>query len=214
MRRGRQLRTGALALLSVCFVASALLRAGDVWADLSAESLAREMTDRRAGLEEAATAHAERLAPEIVAGTRALREIEKREAALSAREAAVDARLKALEAAERRIALRFEQLKAARAELEEAVEGARGASARDVRHLAETYARMKPREAGALFNAMEPAFAAGFLAEMTPDAAAAVMASMDTTRAYAVSVLLASRNVAVSAEREGRGDSRAGEAGR
>ena len=57
------------------------------------------------------------------------------------------------------------------------------------------YQQMKPKQAGQIFNEMAASFAAGFIAEMRPDAAALVLANMDATKAYAVSLLIAGRNL-------------------
>ena len=57
------------------------------------------------------------------------------------------------------------------------------------------YRQMKPKQAAQIFDQMPPSFAAGFLGEMAPESAALIMANMDAERAYAVSLLLAGRNV-------------------
>ncbi|MEM6943721.1 MAG: hypothetical protein AAF416_10255 [Pseudomonadota bacterium] len=183
--RSTQLRTGALTVLSVFFALSAVLRAGDVVAELSVP---------RPDIVAAEEEFLERLDPSLGGASAVARQLDARRAALDAEAAAIDERRAALQEAEARLQERLEQMKEVRIELDSALQEAQGAAARDVAHLAETYARMKPKQAGALFNAMEPSFAAGFLAEMPPDAAAGVLASMQPDRAYAVSLLLASRH--------------------
>ena len=65
----------------------------------------------------------------------------------------------------------------------------------DVSQLTKVYASMKPKQAAGLFEEMDPDFAAGFLARMAPAAAAKVMAGMTPKSAYAISVVLAGRNI-------------------
>ena len=69
------------------------------------------------------------------------------------------------------------------------------AAGRDGRHLADMYRQMKPKQAGRIFNAMAPEFAAGFLGQMGAVSAAQILANMEAEKAYAVSLLLAGRNV-------------------
>jgi flagellar motility protein MotE (MotC chaperone) len=47
---------------------------------------------------------------------------------------------------------------------------------------------------------MAPEFAAGFLGRMKPDAAAAILGGMTANKAYAVTILLASRNAGAPTE--------------
>lgn len=64
----------------------------------------------------------------------------------------------------------------------------------DVNHLAQMYSAMKPDQAAAIFDQMDPAFAAGFLRLMQSDQAGMILAGMETSKAYVVSVRLASLN--------------------
>lgn len=182
------MRTGALAVLATCFALSAVLRAGDVLAELAT----------RPDLAAATEGYLKRLEPGLQEASAVSRALAEREAAVTEAEDALAARRAALAEAEARISERLEQLKVMRADLHTTLAEARGAAAKDVAHLAEAYARMKPKQAGAVFNAMEPAFAAGFLAEMPPDAVGSILAAMQPERAYALSVLLAGRHASAS----------------
>jgi len=86
-------------------------------------------------------------------------------------------------------------MREARARLAETAALVDDAAGKDVRRLADLYQQMKPKQAGQIFNRMAPSFAAGFIAEMRPDAAALIMANMAAEKAYAVSLLLAGRNL-------------------
>lgn len=189
MKKSGQLRTGALSLLAVCFAASAVLRAGDVLAERP------ELAEHLAA---AATIYAERIDPEIREGSDMLDELQRERATLDERAATLDAREAELRELEARMTARFEEIKSARDALAAEVADARDAADRDVAHLAQMYESMKPKVAGQLFNQMEPTFAAGFLSRMTPEAAAEVLGSMTPEHAYAVSVLLAGRNLRAS----------------
>lgn len=122
-------------------------------------------------------------------------ELRQRAEMLAAREAAVADRERLLEIVAARIEVRLTELEAARQELARTASLVDGAAERDVRHLAEMYQQMKPKQAAQIFDAMEPSFAAGFLAEMRSESAASILANMDPGKAYAVTLLMAGRNV-------------------
>ncbi|NBZ87317.1 hypothetical protein GV832_06950 [Rhodobacteraceae bacterium CYK-10] len=122
-------------------------------------------------------------------------------AALSAREAQVQAkedklaqRMSALTLADQAITKRMEELQAAEEELKKTIAIADGASEKDLTQLTAVYEAMKPADAADLFQTMAPEFAAGFLGRMQPASAAAILTGMDPAKAYEVSVLLAGRN--------------------
>ncbi|MEM6973007.1 MAG: hypothetical protein AAF577_09390 [Pseudomonadota bacterium] len=190
-------RTGALTVLACCFLASAVLRAGDV--------LAERVTSAPA-LDALGEAFIEREAPDLVGPARLLRELEARQATLDARESAVAEREAAIAEAETRLRGRLAEIRTAHDALRGALAEARGAADEDVAHLTDVYAQMKPAAAGALFNEMPPDFAAGFLARMPATAAAALLAAMQPDRAYAVSVMLATRRAALANATDPTGD--------
>ncbi|MEO0398793.1 MAG: hypothetical protein AAF224_05145 [Pseudomonadota bacterium] len=121
--------------------------------------------------------------------------IKERSAEIERRIAELDEREQVLMAAEVRINEKLVELEAARASLAEKAARVDAASGEDIKALASMYANMKPQQAGQIFNAMEPTFAAGFLTAIRSEAAAAILASMDPQKAYAVSVIIAGRNV-------------------
>ena len=185
--RPRRWKPGALAILALCFGASAVLRAGVVVAAFPAEDVAAEPMPAGAVAEPA-------VLPLTVAA-----ELRARAALLAEREAALADREQLLAVLEVRIEQRLRELEAAREELARTAALVDGAAGRDVQRLAEMYQQMKPKQAAEIFNAMDPSFAAGFLAEMRSDAAAAVLANMDAEKAYAVSLLMAGRNITPAA---------------
>ena len=188
-----QMRTGALTILATCYLASATLRAGEVVAELPS---IRNLRDEDSRL------YWEREDPELLKQSAVLREINRKEAELNERAKAVEARSAALADIEARMKERLKELEEARDKLAAETARARDAAEDDVAHLAEMYEAMKPKLAGSLFNKMDPIFAAGFLSRMSPEAGAALIGFMEPERAYAVSVILASRNLRV-AEPEG-----------
>lgn len=177
---------GALAVLAIGFLISAGLRTGDVIAALPDDGFATPIaTDRQT-----------QSSPEEADAPSALvAELRQQRQRLAEREAALDERAQTLEAIEARLRTRLSQLEAAQRRLAETAALVDDAAGRDIRHLAKMYQQMKPKQAGAIFDRMAPSFAAGFLAEMRPDAAALIMANMSAEKAYAVSLLLAGRNV-------------------
>lgn len=191
--REPSVRIGALLVVAIGFVASALLRAGEVVAALP------ESTDDGFGNPIAQhvqttpiTLPAERTMvgpPELIAEIKELREkLDSREEALSERE------LK-LRILENRMQERLEEMRAARERLAATAALVDDAAGKDIRRLAEMYQQMKPKQAGQIFNEMAASFAAGFIAEMRPDAAALILANMEAAKAYAVSLLIAGRNL-------------------
>jgi flagellar motility protein MotE (MotC chaperone) len=126
--------------------------------------------------------------------------LQARDAAVSAREAAVADRMQALAVAEAQIAKNMAALQDAEASLEATMALASTAAEDDLSRLTSVYENMKAKEAAPLFAAMAPQFAAGFLGRMRPDAAAAILAKLDPEAAYSISVLLAGRNAGVPTE--------------
>ncbi len=122
-------------------------------------------------------------------------ELHRQRADLARREAALEEREQLLEAIEERLRDRLAELAAARDKLAETAALVDDAAGKDVRHLVDMYRQMKPKQAGRIFNAMAPEFAAGFLGQMGAEPAALILANMDADKAYAVSLLLAGRNV-------------------
>lgn len=89
---------------------------------------------------------------------------------------------------------RAEELQVLQKMLDERWTRMTAAADQDVEHLAQMYAAMKPDQAAAIFDQMDPSFAAGFLRLMPSDQAGMILADMETSKAYVVSVKLASRN--------------------
>lgn len=69
------------------------------------------------------------------------------------------------------------------------------AAEEDITRLTSVYENMKSKEAAEIFETMDISFAAGFLSRMRPDAAAGILSNVDTKVAYAISVVMAGRNV-------------------
>ncbi len=198
-RRGRRpgrsgRRRGTLALIGGLFLASALLRTGDEAGRLvavAAEGTTDAAMPAPSAGNEAAAASGDRDAAAL------LEALDAREARVEARERDLLLRMQALRVAESEIDERLAALETAEVRLRETLTLARDAAETDLRQLTDVYARMKPKQAAALFEQMEATFAAGFLARMTPEAAAAIMAGLSPEAAYRVSVMLAGRNADV-----------------
>lgn len=116
-------------------------------------------------------------------------------------QARIEQRVQALEEQElalrtRRLALdqQAEDLKAIQVGLEARWEEMTANANKDIQHLANMYSTMKPDQAAGIFNQMDPGFAAGFLRLMPSSQAGLILAEMDGSKAYIVSVKLASLN--------------------
>jgi flagellar motility protein MotE (MotC chaperone) len=191
VNRGGRVRAGALSTLAACFFVSGLLRAGEVVAALPdrGDAGAGHVVEQTQATGETPV---EANAPDLGA---LATELHRQRADLTIREAALDEREQLLEAIENRLRDRLAELTTARDKLAETAALVDDAAGKDVRHLAEMYRQMKPKQAGRIFNAMAPEFAAGFLGQIGADAAGLILASMEADKAYAVSLLLAGRNV-------------------
>jgi len=190
-KSGRSARAGALLVLSACFAASAIVRTGDVIAALPTtldDGFGTPIPQADDAVD-GDGAQAPQSKDILIA------ELQRQRQRLQERESRLDSREQKLETLEKRLKARLGELRAAREHLAKTAALVDDAAGKDVRRLAEMYQQMKPKQAGQIFNEMAPSFAAGFIAEMRPDAAALIMSNMEPAKAYAVSVMLAGRNV-------------------
>ncbi len=206
-KRPRRKQKGALAAIGALLLASALVRVGAG----ATEALARE-EGSEAAQHQAEPAHGEQLAADTRQSAEAaqpmadsdilplINALKAREDRVRKREEAIDVRMQALSVAEQEIERRMTALVEAENRLRETLTLARTAAEDDLSQLTDVYAKMKPKQAAALFQQMDPQFAAGFLSRMRPDSAAAIMAGMEPEAAYLISVILAGRNADVPNE--------------
>jgi len=120
--------------------------------------------------------------------------LQAQERDLQERALRLQSREQQLEVAETRIKKRLGAMEIAKADLEATIAKVEQAAQKDIQHLVAMYSKMKPKQAGEIFNTMEPAFAAGFMGEMKADTAAAILSNMDYQKAHAVSVVMVGRN--------------------
>ena len=182
MRGRRRVAQGGLMLLALLLAASGALRLGD--------GIGQAMAN--AGVVDPAGPAGALTCPAPPAAL--VDAMQAREAVLVARTAHADDREAALALAGEAIDKRLAELAEAEAKLSATLALADGAAEGDLARLTEMYQTMKPKDAGQLFQTMDPQFAAGFLGRMRPDSAAMILSAMSPEAAYAVSVLLASRN--------------------
>ncbi|MEM9059177.1 MAG: hypothetical protein AAGD13_01840 [Pseudomonadota bacterium] len=183
-------KIGALVVLAAGFAVSAFLRAGEVIAALPEgdDGFGNPIASQKVG----APSTPEKIVvgpPELIAEIKRLRE------KLDEREKALEHREMKLKIIEKKMKERLDEMRAVRERLAATAALVDDAAGKDVRRLAEMYQAMKPKQAGQIFNEMAASFAAGFIAEMRPEAAALVLANMDAEKAYAVSLLIAGRNM-------------------
>ncbi|MSU91783.1 hypothetical protein GE300_19590 [Rhodobacteraceae bacterium 2CG4] len=177
-------RTRALALLAGCFLASALVRTA-----LVGPAAAEVLFPPQEALEFGDTAGC---GPESEALLEVLRE---RGAQLDSLEQGIAEREAALEIAEAELQRKHTELVEAEERLAATVAAADGAAERDVAQLTAIYENVKPKRAAGIFSSMDTEFAAGILSRMSPSSAADILTLMDADMAYAVSVVLAARNM-------------------
>lgn len=176
-RRQRWLLTG----LGLIFATSAVMRLGTI--DL-------------AFAQEGAAPPSESMPPPMMTQTlaEALREIEALRQDLDRRAVALADREQAVLSAQALVEERLAELEAAETRLEALIALSDSAAETDLDRLTAVYETMSPAEAAAIFGQMDASFAAGFLTRMAPAASASLMAELTPEQAYAVSVVIATRN--------------------
>ncbi|MEO0387962.1 MAG: hypothetical protein AAF281_10590 [Pseudomonadota bacterium] len=176
-------RGHALLLITVCFLASGLLRLGT-----TGSAFADQVSEQAARLIETDEADA------------LLTAIQERAAQLDQRERRIAEQQALLELSEEEFQRRRSDLIAAEERLAATLAIADEAAENDIQRLTAVYQNMKPKNAAVIFDSMDPVFAAGFLIRMAPEAAAGVLSAMTTETAYTVSVIMASRNATAPTE--------------
>jgi flagellar motility protein MotE (MotC chaperone) len=124
----------------------------------------------------------------------AIQDIDHLRRDLAAREAMLADRERAISAAQALLEQRLADLEASEARLAALISTSDQAAEGDLDRLTRVYETMPPAEVAAIFAQMQPSFAAGFLTRMSPAASANLMAAMTPQQAYAVSVVIATRN--------------------
>ena len=121
--------------------------------------------------------------------------IQKKNQSLHQKEESIAAQELALTLSHQAVDQKLAELKQAEDSLLQAISLSQTAAQSDIANLTSVYASMKPKQASRLFEEMEPEFASGFLGLMPPESAAEIMAGLSPQKAYAISILLAGRNV-------------------
>ena len=188
----RRRQRGLLMALGLVFAVSAILRIGSLEFAFAENVVEPDLAQMPAAsdLPPDTWANGNMAAPLRAA----LAEVEAVRARLEGREEDLIDRERAVAAAQLLVEERLAELAAAEARLEELIATSDSAAETDLDRLTRVYETMDPDRAAALFAEMEPSFAAGFLSRMNPAAGAAVMAELDPVVAYAVSVVIATRN--------------------
>lgn len=115
-------------------------------------------------------------------------------AKLNLRETEMAEQETAFAAIEQRLKKQLAVVEAAKNALAKDVATRSATAQQDITHLTAMYATMKPKQAAAIFDKMNPNFAAGFLREMEGGRAGLILATMDASKAYEISLVLATRN--------------------
>ena len=187
--RQRRQRWG-LTALGLLFALSALLRLG------SLEGASAEAVEAADPTPVAAPMASGPMPAMVEALQDALTEIADLQSDLQGREAALADRERAVAAAQALVEERLADLEAAEARLEALIATSDSAAEADLERLTRVYETMPPEQAAPVFEQMQPSFAAGFLARMSPAASATLMAELPPEQAYAISVIIATRNSA------------------
>lgn len=93
------------------------------------------------------------------------------------------------------IDLKLQELQFAQERLESLIASVSSAAEKDLKTLVEIYSGMKSKEAAKIINEMEEKFAAGLMSEFDPEVSSAIMQKLDPEKAYAISSIIAARNL-------------------
>lgn len=183
-RRRRWRQRWILTALGLVFAASAILRIGTL-----------DFAFAQSGSSPTPASAMSAVVPGVTQSIQAaLTDIETLRQEMMAREAALADREQAVAAAQRLVESRLAELEAAEQRLAGLIAMSDSAAEGDLDRLTRVYETMPPAEAAKIFEQMQPSFAAGFLSRMTPDASANLMAALTPEQAYALSVVIATRN--------------------
>ena len=181
---------GGLSLIVACFVGSAVIRLAES-APAFAEGLGTMAGNSGIAQNPSGsplgTAEADAL----------LLAIRDRETQLDDKAAQLADRAQALSVAEQKLKEQLADFETAQRNLEGTLAQADKAAERDIDRMTTVYENMKPGDAARIFERMDVSFAAGLLARMRPEITASVLAGMEPDAAYAVTLVIASRNSAV-----------------
>jgi flagellar motility protein MotE (MotC chaperone) len=195
IRKLRQTGRGAIMLLTLMLVSSALLRVGAGAGIAFAESTQQPAADPDMQNQDTKMTKGQAdKTPNRAEVSQLLQALRAREERVTELESQIEVRSKALAVADQEITRRLTSLEEAETNLRQTLSLADGAAEDDLARLTTVYESMKPKDAAKLFEAMEPDFAAGFLGRMRPDVAAAIMTGLSPERAYSISAILAGRN--------------------
>ncbi|MFK7975708.1 MAG: MotE family protein [Halioglobus sp.] len=182
-------------ILVTILVVSAFIRgstfASEAWANVDRSSLVQD------SVSESDTLRADSESLQAI-----LKNIQKRERMLSEKEEALIIREKALSLVEKKVNERIAILEQVDADLRNTLATANSAAENDLVRLTAVYENMKPADASKLFEKMTPNFAAGFLGRMRVESSAAILSRLNPDLAFAVSAILAGRNVNVPTANE------------
>lgn len=172
-------KIGALGIIALCFIGSAGLRLIG-----AGPAIATEMA--------AATQREEEC---LSTSSPLLEAVRERSLRLEVQERAVEERLALLAVAEAEIVAKRIALEEAEKKLAATLALADGAAERDLAQLTAIYENVKPKRAAGIFETMDTSFAAGILGRMSPGTAAEILTLINADKAYAISVLMAARNL-------------------
>lgn len=113
---------------------------------------------------------------------------------LKLRETEIAEQETAFAAIEQRLKKQLAVVEAAKNSLAKEINERTELATNDIVHLTTMYEIMKPKKAALIFDRMDSKFAAGFLREMQSAQAGQILAAMDATKAYEISLVIASRN--------------------
>lgn len=187
------MKTRILPILGTIMMLSLLIRTWALSSELNAEP-ATNTHNILAGKVQVTARSANIKPPEQQCVTgEVLQAINTKMATLKKREGEMNARESAFRAIKARLQKQLVAVETAKASLDESLRYRTEIAKDDITHLSAMYETMKPKQAARIFNEMDANFAAGFLRQMKGSQAGLILANMNTTKAYQISLILASK---------------------
>lgn len=191
--RGRS----AMALIAMCFLASALIRLVD-----PASAFAVEVTNL--ANQTYATKADESVTSDTVVVEEDLRTLlallKEREEQLDRETIRLEARQRTIEASEAKLRAKINQLEEAERRLAETLRIADRAADDDIDRLVSAFEAMDSKKAAPIVENMDVAFASGLISRMKGKAAADILGGLTAEKAYAISVYMVGQNARAPTE--------------
>ncbi len=187
------MKTRILPILGTVMMCSLLIKTWAISAEINEQAVQPQEIAANPSKQEPTPADDAKTSEKQCATGEVLQAVNLKMAAFKLREDEMNSRESAFRAIEDRMKKQLEAVETAKAALDESLRYRKDIANADIAHLSAMYETMKPKQAARIFNEMDAKFAAGFLRQMKGGQAGLILANMQTTKAYQISLILASQ---------------------